>query len=129
MSKEIETKAVELLDKLENLATQYTPEVVDAATQAVQITAIGNIISGFVSAIIMVLVFKLSKKTISYCIKKKEEGGRYSDWEVGIVISSVVGVVLCVFLAGAAFVSLTDVWNWVALINPELALAHKVLGL
>ena len=37
----------------------------------------------------------------------------------------VVGIVVCL----ETIAQLTDVWRWTALIEPKLALAHKISGL
>ncbi len=52
-----------------------------------------------------------------------------SDWDFGVVVSNLMGVVVgaIFFLTGIG--ELFNVWNYVAIYNPELAMAHRLLGL
>lgn len=125
----LEQKAVELLDKLDALATKYTPDVIDAATSAVTVTAIGNIISGLVGVGAAVFAWWVTKNFSTYARKKKQDGGWMSDWDVGWALGLGIGGITSVIIALVSVWHLFDVWNWVALVNPKLALAHGVLGL
>ena len=125
----LEQKAVDILDKLENLATQYTPEVIDAATSAVTVTALGNILSGIVGIGAAIFALWVTKNFAKYCRRKRQEEGWMSDWEIGWALGLGVGGITSGLIALISVWSLFDVWNWVALFNPKLALAHRVLGL
>lgn len=84
----LEQKAVDILDKLENLATQYTPEVLDAATSAVMVTAIGNIVTGLAGIAAAIFALRVTKNFASLCSRKRQEGGWMSDWEIGWRLAS-----------------------------------------
>ena len=129
MSKDIETKTVELLDKLDALATQYTPEVIDGATTAVTVTAFGNLLYGLLGLLACYGLWWLAKNATEYCRKKKDDGGFMSNWEIPLAISFMGGGVACGALAVSSVFALFDLWNWVAIFNPQLAMAHRVLGL
>lgn len=131
MSKELEQKAVELLDKLELLATEYTPEVYNAAASVVQINALSELVWGF-GAIFFIVFAYFGVKTIWDFIckmKKDDKDPNGVGVDVGFVI--ITGIIsLIAAIAGAVNLGeLIQVWNWVALINPELGLAHKILGM
>ena len=125
----LEQKAVELLDKLDALATKYTPEVIDAATSAVTVTALGNILSGLVGIGAAIFAWWVTKNFATYCRRKKQEEDWMSDWEIGWALGLGVGGITSGIVALYSVWSLFDVWNWVALFNPKLALAHRILGL
>ena len=125
----LEQKAVELLDKLDTMATKYTPEVIDAATSAVTVTAIGNILSGLVGIGAVIFTWWATKNFAKYCRRKHQAEGWRSDWDVGWALGLGVGGITSGIIALISVWSLFDVWNWVALFNPKLALAHRILGL
>lgn len=125
----LEQKAVDLLEKLEALATQYTPGVFDAATAAVTVTAFGNLLSGFVGIGAAFFTLWVTKNFATFCRRKRDEKGWMSDWDIGWTLGLGVGSITSTVLALCAIPALFNVWNWVALVNPKLALAHRVLGL
>lgn len=127
--KGLEQKTVELLDKLDKLATQYTPEVVDSAVSAVQITAINNLIYGVVGLFCAVICWWLAVNFSKFCRKKKQEGGWGCDWEISFALSFYVGGMVCSIIAIISIWDLFNLWNWIAIYNPKLALAHRLLGL
>lgn len=116
--KDVEQKAVEILDKLDALATQYTPEVVDSALGAVTVSAIGNLITG-------VVLLLIAAGIAWACRRYWEALVEAADEPFVVVFGSLAS--LAPGVAGTA--TLLDVWNWVATWNPQLALAHKILGL
>lgn len=125
---DIENKAIELMDKLENLATSYAPDVIDSAMSAVKVSAIQELIWGVVFIFLSVAVSIAAYKIFFHCEKKKKERP-YSEWDVGLVLAPVLGSCVVIPFALYAVNCFLDIWNWVALVNPKLALAHKVLGL
>ena len=127
--KDLETKAVEILDKIEAIATNYAPDVSQAAIEAVRITAISELVFSLVGAVMVVLCFVLSKKLINFCVRKKEDEGYYSEWEIGYTLLYGTGVFGCGFGGLITVFSLLDTWMWITIFNPELGLAHKLSGL
>lgn len=127
--KELEGKTVEILEKLDALATQYTPEVMDAAITAVKITAIGNLVWGVFGLVCAGVAWWLTKNFTGYCRVKKQDGGWMSDWQIGWALGFGIGGAVSTFIALFAISSLFEVWNWVAIFEPKLALAHRALGL
>jgi len=126
---ELETKTVEILDKLDALTTQYAPDVIDKAVTAVSMTGIHNLVNSFAGFIALYGAWFATKKITAYFIKRKKEDGYMSDWEIGYTLSYLVGGLVCFFIAIFNVWTIFDVWNWTAIFNPELAMAHRVLGL
>ena len=125
----LEEKAVEMLDKFEALASQYGPEVINGATSAVVVTGIGDILQGFVALGAAFIVWYLTKNFTKYAKRKKDECGFLSDWEMGWAAGMGIGIFTSGLLAACGIWTLFDVWNWVAIFNPKLALAHRLIGL
>ena len=125
----LEQKAVELLDKLEVLATKYTPEAIDAAASAVTVTAAGNLLLGIAGIGAAIFAWWVTKNFATYCRSKYQEDGWASDWDLGWRFGLGIGGIISGILALISVPYLFDVWNWVALFNPKLALAHRILGL
>ena len=88
---DLENKAVELLDKLDKLATQYTPEVADTASKAVMISSIGELIAGLLLIVISICLYFGCVRLFGYFARKKEEGGFHSNWEIGMAAVAVFG--------------------------------------
>ena len=126
---DLESKAVDILEKLEALTTQYAPDVIEKATQAVMVTGIGNLVNSLMGLLFLYIAWFATKKLTAFFVKKKEEDGLWSEWETGYTLSYVVGGLVC-FILGLFYVpTIFDVWNWTAVFNPELAMANRVLGL
>ena len=125
---ELENKTVEILDKFDALATQYTPAVIDGAVTAVQVTAIGDLARGIFGLACAFATWWLSKNFSQYARKEKTDD-YMSDWEIGIAIGMGAGILSSGIIAVTSVALLFDIWNWVAIWNPELATAHRVLGL
>ena len=128
MSK-LEDKAVEILDKIEAITESYAPDVAAAAIEAVRISAIGDLVACITGVVLLCAGVFAGRKLISFFVRKKEEGGFLSDWEIGYALTA--------FIVGGAGViggiqfafNITDVWMWTTIFNPELGLAHKLSGL
>jgi len=126
---DLETKTVEILDKLDALTTQYAPDVIDKAVTAVSMTGIHNLVNSLVGFIALYGAWFATKKITAYFIKRKKEDGCMSDWDIGYTLSYIIGGLVCFIIAMANVWTIFDLWNWTAIFNPELAMAHRVLGL
>ena len=120
-----DTVITDLITKLDVLATQYTPDVIDTVLAAVQITAASNLIGGtFALFFCYFLINSLKKQTAKY-----GDNIDLIDLDTGPFMS-LIGKGMGITLSGLiAFFSLADLWQWVALWDPKLGLAHKILGL
>ena len=107
-----------LVEKYDSLATQLAPEVLEKVVQTTQIGGLGNIITGFVFfgiwAILMYIAYKLNP-----------EFDDMNGWIVPQVVAMVIGSL--VFFMPACFMIL-DMWNWVAIWRPDLAITHQVIN-
>lgn len=125
---ELEDKAVDILDKLEAVLTTYTPEVAEVALAAVRISAISDLVYGVAGLVMLIPGFYVSKCVLGIFARKKADRPQ-DDWGMASVFYTVfVGFFGFVFFVDGVC-TLIDVWLWVGLINPEVALAHKITGL
>jgi len=117
------TEALKLaFGKIEELTRQYGPQAVDTAAEVTRVNAIGHFMwaGGFAT-----LTFACAA-LLALSIWRLRKGDGYDDgpWEFGCVAGGLGGLIsFAVAVAG-----LFDVWAWVALSNPKLALAHDVLA-
>ena len=125
----IEQKAVEILDKLDSITTQYAPDVVNSAIKVVQVNGLSRIFYGIIGIIGCFICVIVAKKLANKCTELKKRDGYNSDWEVGVAVSCVVGAVVTIVLAICSIIELCDVWNWIAMFDPKLALANKLFGM
>lgn len=126
---DLEQKAIEMLDKIEAIAENYAPEVSELALQAVRVSAIGELLYGLISIISVPVIFVVGTRAAAFFKEKKKEDGMYSSWEVGIGMSFICTIIGCSVFAISGIQVLFNVWNWVAIFSPELALAHQITGL
>lgn len=119
---EIETKVVEILDKLESMTTEYAPEVMDAALGVVRVDAIGNFVTVSIFSLISIFLLVRFLRPFIDFLKKEDSDGYYFLTVIFAIIWGLVWLtsVLATYL---------DTWMWVGMFNPQLALAHKILGL
>jgi hypothetical protein len=123
----LEEKTVDLLDKLELLVTNYSPEVFDTAVAIVKIDAISALSVSTIILIICILAVKGIIVLRVFCDKKyKEADSAMSDWDLVRDISTLVLAFIVLLTVISCLSSILHVWNWIALFNPELALAHNL---
>ena len=124
----LEEKAVDILNQMEALTKQFAPDVVDAGMEVTRLNGIASVVAGVVMLICAYPVYTQAVRLFLFFKKKKEEDGYMSDWEMGSVAVSICAPVVIILLVifGAALVF--DVWNWVAIFNPKLALAKSIMG-
>jgi hypothetical protein len=145
MSDKLDASAAKALDKITDsadaivaklgtLADKYGPEVLDAALMVIRLKGVGSVATGLFSAVLTFFALR-------YGLRLAAEGKRISNiwWMPETPASApdgtwqiVFGVVLCcAACAGAliSFVCLTDLWTYVAIIEPKLWVAKRLLGL
>ncbi|MEM7468887.1 MAG: hypothetical protein AAF387_18625 [Pseudomonadota bacterium] len=125
MSNKLEEKALSLLEKFEDLASEYSPQVIEAAVEAVRVSAIGELLQAFIALLLLVLV--------AWAFRWGLVQAKAIDCSENRVVARGTSFVFLVLFGGICLIhilsSVGDVWVWTSLVNPELALAHKVLGL
>jgi len=123
----LEQKAVELLDKLESVVVNYAPQVVDLGLNVIRIEALGNvaliIILGMLAGLVPFMFYKLYK-----ILSKKFEETKNDDYELGRFFTVLVGITSFIILVWAMLWHIVNIWLWIGLFYPELALAHKLIS-
>lgn len=138
MSDAVDQKAVELMDKaataveafagkLDTLAKEYGPEVVDAALMVARADAATALIHQLAGVGVLALLIYLSIKATKAVWQKDGPGRSSPDFGAFItLLSAGVPGGVC-FLIWVKFVG--DVWPLVGVIEPKLWIAKRVLGL
>ena len=109
------------LAKLGELVTKHGPQAVDLAASVVQVEAVNDLL-GFPGWIATMLFFLWGARLA----QRKAGADRYDESAWGFVIVLAFGAAGLCFIA--ALTALLNVWSWVALFNPKLALAHHILS-
>lgn len=126
-SEAVQAKVLEMLDALQNGAAhigdqvvKYSPDIANAALWVVRIDGIQSIIGAIVMIPISFLFAKWAKK---YYAKLKED--REHD-EPPVML---VGVLWIGAITGwvTSLLTLSGVWNWVAVFEPKLYLAKQII--
>lgn len=124
MAAEIQFNVDQAIAKLGELVSKHGPQAVDLAAQVVQVQAVGNLGIGVLTSAASIAGFIGVARHIQST--KARYGERYDITDTSPVIVAGGGTISAI--AGlVALTYLLDVWNWVALSNPKLALAHQVL--
>ena len=116
----------ELAQRFAALTDKYGPHVVESGLTAARISGLTNVAIG----IMWLLLCAAACGCGWYVLKNHQRLMDDHDWERGecIVAVAVIGVIALGTGIGA-LVQLCDPWVWVAIFNPEVAIAGKVLGL
>lgn len=125
----VESKLVEMLDALQSgvvkvgeQVVKYSPDAANAALWVVRIDGIQALIYGLI-ALIASIVFAFKAVAFwRWCTKHldRSDGG-----------SVVFGVIVSVFfstLFGYSLAKVLCIWNWIAVIEPKLWLAKKIIA-
>lgn len=131
MSDAVDQKAVELMDKaanaveafaakLDTLAQEYGPEVIDAALAVARIEAADRIL-GQLAAIAVTLALVWAARGCWRAHVKDDENPAFI---IGLVASVAAGA-----FCSMAFLITASIWPWVGIIEPKLWIAKRVLGL
>lgn len=120
MSVDIQFNADQAIAKLGELVARHGPQAVELAAEVVRMNAVGHLAYSAGWLIVSVVGTILSVRYWRWLM------GPTGDDEAGFgafVLSLAVGAAWIVTL-----VRLLNVWTWVALFNPKLALAHEVIA-
>jgi large-conductance mechanosensitive channel len=124
---EITEQVVDLLTRIEAGLIDVAPEALDLAVNVVRFDAIGELIVGVITLIIgAVAVFWGIKLLNQYKGSIDKYGFSEEDHKqfFGMVLLFISSIPVILFM-----VSWFNIWNWVALFNPEFALAKQILGM
>lgn len=113
------------LQKLGELVQAHGQQVVDTAASVVQVNAANELIGAVGWALVVAVFALLARKGAA---KWRATGGNFLDvhplWVISTVLMSMAAIGVLIF---AVIPPIFSVWNWVALFNPKLALAHDIM--
>lgn len=124
----VEGRFIEMLDAIQNGAAkigdatiEYAPDVADALLWVVRIDSAEPLLAGFALLIGVIFCIKPMKQAWKWAKKYSLE----SDGLSYVAISPLVAT----FCAAAleTFRRLTDVWNWIGVIEPKLKVAKMIV--
>lgn len=117
MSVDVKLDLDAAFNKLGEVAAKYGPQAVDVAAEVVRVNAIGTIVVGLACAVLLGLCIFFFRWGL-----KKNQDNYYDDY-MPVLVSSSCGIIL---FGIAAALHLLNIWAWVALFNPKLALARDI---
>lgn len=120
----LENKAEDMLDKLNSVMTEYAPVVKDSAVEMMRINAVGELVVAFlvIATFMCVMMGLYSKRKFI-----KDRFKSYDDNSIVVVVVVIVITLTGLAYSISAIAMMLNHWNWIALFDPELALAHKIL--
>lgn len=119
----------ELGTKLAELADKLGPQVVELARDAALFEASSNMILYVIGLFFWAAALGL---IVWFFWEMKDNDRLIANSEAGTVIVAVIAFIGGIFALAAWVVCIAGIlapWNWVALVNPDLYIAKKVLGL
>lgn len=114
MLDKLQDKALQYLSAFEELAKQYTPDVLDMALKVVQI-------NGLQTLIIYFTWFIVGVSLILYILINGWSLRRETDYFT-VVMPGIVGTG-CLIVSS---VGILNLWNWIAIFEPKLYIAYKI---
>lgn len=140
MTEAVDNAITKLTDALEagikavgTLGEKYGPEVVEAGLAVVRINGAGNLLTGATCVAVCWLLFRLGRPIYTAGAKASAEYWKPStpagapDGSGRMVLG--LGLMVAGGAAGVvAFISLVNVWNYVAMFEPKLWVAKRLLG-
>lgn len=126
----LEDKFVGVIDQLQHGVLAIAGKVIEVAPKALeavlaikQIEGASELMYGVLSGIGATLLFIIIRKVLKIAEKYNWD----HDISPPIIIASLVLGITAIGLCFTCFSKLLDVWNYVALFNPKLAIAHSLL--
>lgn len=124
MDKTLETAtslAAKLFTGMESLVVKHGQDAVDLGLATIQITGIANLFEGLIALIIGVVFLAAFRWCFKYCNSKYDD---YEPMQYFAAFGAGIGVVVS---AGIALGIFFNVWNYVAIVKPEIWLAKKTI--
>lgn len=116
---DIEKIAKDLTDQATLVAKQYGPQAWNVICGVKRIDSIGYLVIGF----ILLIVGIFSGLFLRALTRHHDEWGWSPDACIASIVASIVGV----FLGVIGICMVLNVWNWVGISDPGLAIAHDVI--
>lgn len=129
------TSGIELaIKQIGALGEKYGPEVIDAALWVVRLTGIGNVVLNLAVFLVAGTVLTICGRNIwrEWARVKAEKGAARVDIEdtnAGIVIPNFLFVVIGGAVGGIFLFRVLNIWDYVAIIEPKLWVAKRLLNL
>lgn len=108
--------------KVEELAGQYGPQVVDATLDAARVSAGSQLLAGIVVLILATTALAWARRQEA----KAWKHGTAND-EDGIFVFVLRAIAVALLIVTA--VLLGNLWHWVGVFRPDIWLARSVMGL
>lgn len=146
MADNLDASAAKVLDKLSEgaeavvaklgtMAEKYGPEVVDSALWVVRVNGIQELVSRLAIGVFFGAVFYvLARKVAAHIAENKArvaaKGRAFDVTDCDPFVVVFIGGSAAISGVGAAIalIGMTDVWRWVAIFEPKLWVAKRLLG-
>lgn len=105
------------------IVNNYGPKAWEVMLQLKQIEGAQNLVWGALLFLLAIAVLVSGHHIGKVLVKKAPYGHDDADYYFPLTISVILGF----FISLSAWAFLFNVWNWIALFWPELAIAHDVM--
>lgn len=115
----------ELTQLLERLEREWAPEVLELAARIVFWDAVGWLAIGALCAVVAIVAGRITIRHYRY-VESDEYSYPSDEWRIPVAMGS--GIIATFASLCASFI-LLNIWNYIALFDARLAVAHRVLEL
>jgi hypothetical protein len=116
----LSNKLLEIINQVQAGIVAKAPDAINLVLQEARIDAIGHFLGAAGCLLTLYVFWRI------FC-KVKNIKDEYGYIEVGAIVYMVISGAISVLLAGFVICVLFDIWNYVAIINPKLYLAHQLI--
>ena len=121
---QLTNKLLEIINQVQNQVSAHAGDAINILLLNTQIDAINNLVIGFLSLGIACITFFFLKK---FWIGFQKESSNYTGDEFPYIMGMFLCGLLFLISLLLSINYLLDIWNWMALFNPKLALAHSII--
>jgi hypothetical protein len=116
-------KAIGWMNGLESLTKHYAPSVMDGAIQVIRISAIHNLLIWFA----LLIIWPLTGLKVWRLCQAESQKAMMAQNDFIIFFGGVYVFIACVGIV-ISIIGLLDVWDWIAVFDPKLAIAHLIFA-
>ena len=121
-----------LLAKMQAGISHYAPQAWHTMLVVKQIDSLGTLLNGGLTLLLAIIAWIVCGLCLRAALKFHAETDDYGNLKhkydmapafPGIVVGGVVGLIASI----VTFLTLSDIWAWVGVYNPSIAVAHDIL--
>ena len=126
---EVTAYVIDVLTRVEQGLFDVAPAALEMGLAVIRINAIGHLIVGFVCLVLSIILAYFGLRLFKSYSSSTKRTIYYEDSEESWkpVFGSLLGIASPIIFLAGFLPSWFNIWNWVAVFQPELALAKQLM--